>query len=350
MRISRYAFAFFGPIVGLAGCSGFSSPTDIVTTSAGQAAAESRLSMPGSLLPAIPMGSVTKTWMSANASRAGSIYVTGVYDGCITIYPLRGHHQSPKGQICGSPLGFAVGLAVDRHRNLWVGDVGNNQILCYPPGETTPTKVLTDSGYYPEGIAVDKAGTLFVANSAEKPSGTSTVAIYARGSNSPTQVLSDPQMNGQVGGVAIDKARDIFVSFGFPAVVKLGEFTRSPSGTYAFSIIATPGGIPTGLQMDNSGNLLAANQSAQYNQTVSVFSPPAWNMTNNFGGNHAGNRLALDEKDEHVFTTETFSQGSQAGSIVEFSYPAGKKVNHIDVPGPENPIGIAVSPASVIGP
>jgi hypothetical protein len=102
--------------------------------------------------------------------------------------------------------------------------------------------------------------------------------------------------------------------------------------------------------MDNSGNLLAANQSAQYNQTVSVFSPPAWNMTNNFGGNHAGNRLALDEKDEHVFTTETFSQGSQAGSIVEFSYPAGKKVNHIDVPGPENPIGIAVSPASVIGP
>ena len=353
MRISLCQVAVLGTLAA-AGCSGLSSPSDIVTTtsaSAQQTAAEWRLSLLGDSRPTISGGGMAKTWMSAEAkSTEGSIYVTGLYDGCIEIYPLRGHHQSQKGEICGSPLGFAVGLAVDRHRNLWVGDVVNNQILRYRHGATAPNKVLPDAGYFPEGIAIDTKGTLYVANSAESPSGTSTVAIYPKGSRNHPQLLSDPQMTGQLGGVAIDQARDIFVSFDFPYVVKLGEFTRSPSGSYTFSIIATPGGVPTGLQMDSSGNLLAANQDAYSNhQTVSVFSPPSWSMTNSFGGAYAGNRLALNEKNSRVFVTETFSQGSQSGSVVEFSYPAGKKINEIYPPADENPIGIAISPASVTG-
>jgi hypothetical protein len=282
----------------------------------------------------------------------GLIYASS-FDDCIYIYNLKGHDQPVIGSICGGTLKSPAGLAIDEQRNLWVADFNGSQILCYPQGSTTPSITLNDSGYYPTGVTTDKKGRVYVANFSSTGSGAGNVLIYAKGSTTATRTLANSNLGNGLYGIAVDKKYNIFVSYGIIGTPAIGEFTRGSRGSYTFSTIITDAGYASALDLDESGNLIAANQGASANNSVEVFSPPSWTLTNEFAGSAGASGVKLGPHERTVFVAEPNSAFPYGGALYEFSYPAGRQVNEITAglnSGSSGPTNVAVSPRSPIGP
>jgi DNA-binding beta-propeller fold protein YncE len=100
------------------------------------------------------------------------------------------------------------GVAVDAAGNLYVADVGPNQVLKLAPGSSTPT-VLPFTGLnlslnVLSDVAVDAAGTVYIGDY-----GNNRVMKLAAGSTTPTVL----PFTGLVrpGGVAVDSAGAVYV-------------------------------------------------------------------------------------------------------------------------------------------
>ena len=65
-------------------------------------------------------------------------------------------------------------------------------------------------GFFPQNIAVDDAGTVYVGNTSAN-GGQGNVVLYKNGATSPTQTLTDPSVTGVI-GVAVDQNHDVFVN------------------------------------------------------------------------------------------------------------------------------------------
>ncbi len=54
--------------------------------------------------------------------------------------------------------------AIDGAGNLWVTNIGLNDVAEYDKGSTKPHRIIGDGLNYPDGIAIDHAGNLCVGN------------------------------------------------------------------------------------------------------------------------------------------------------------------------------------------
>jgi serine/threonine protein kinase, bacterial len=133
-------------------------------------------------------------------------------------------------------LNQAYGVAVDRAGNIYVADSGNNRVLKLQSGATSQV-VLSFTGLNnPTGVAVDGAGNLYVADSGngrvlKLPSGATSQVLL------PFTALSKPL------GVAVDGTGNLYVTdWAAKKVLKL------PAGTptqvvLPFTGLHSPGGV-----------------------------------------------------------------------------------------------------------
>src|SRR5208282_738850 len=155
---------------------------------------------------AVPIASIsgTGTQLAAPTSIAidasGKIYVTNLIGGAsaagsITIYAVGSNgNAAPSATIAGSNTGLSgpEGIAIDAAGKIYVanlvgGSSGTGSITVYPPvGSSTGTlnesPTTTISGAQtelqgPQSVAVDTSGNIYVANSAN------SIVEYAAGSN-----------------------------------------------------------------------------------------------------------------------------------------------------------------------
>jgi sugar lactone lactonase YvrE len=113
------------------------------------------------------------------------------------VYGQRGSFTSNAPGVGANGLSLPFGIVVDSGGNLYVAEVGNNRVLFYPAGSTTATRVygqpnLMSSGggigfpssantlYQPYGIALDSNSNLYVADY-----GDNRVLFYSSGSTTP---------------------------------------------------------------------------------------------------------------------------------------------------------------------
>jgi CSLREA domain-containing protein len=113
----------------------------------------------------------------------------------------------------------SLGLAADRHGDLFVSDGGANAVLEFAPGSTTPTATLTGVSS-PGTPLLDQAGDVIV------PNGNGTVSEFAPGRLTPTDTVSG--LNRPI-GYALDAQGDLFVSNYGSATVS--EFVPGPVPT-----------------------------------------------------------------------------------------------------------------------
>lgn len=97
-------------------------------------------------------------------------------------------------------LDFPYGIAIDSSNDLFVSNVGSNDVVEYAPNSTSPKLTIASGVCIPVGLALNSASELFVLNNGASPNG--DVTIYQPGATTPfatlSQGIADPR------GIAID--------------------------------------------------------------------------------------------------------------------------------------------------
>jgi streptogramin lyase len=172
-------------LLAAAGCSG--AGTSAVTPAAPQAFARSH----GRPIPALGKNYV---------------YVADTYSNTVFIFPARPDGASPVGSITNG-VGGPQGLAIDKAGNLYVASSAHvpPQVTIYPPGSTTPSLTLTQDLTVPDAVAVDSKGNVWVSN--EEGSYQGSLVEFPPGSTTPSTVING--LNPL--GIAVDSRDYLYV-------------------------------------------------------------------------------------------------------------------------------------------
>jgi hypothetical protein len=142
---------------------------------------------------------------------------------------------------------------------LFVADPQNNQVLMYDPNTPNPSPKgsITTGIDYAVGLAVDKKGTLYVANLLGGNPNIGSITVYKAGSSSPSLTITDGLDNPYA--VAVDSHGDLFATnLDSNSVVGYRAGATSPFETISFS----PYGQAAGLATDENNNVWVANDFA----------------------------------------------------------------------------------------
>ena len=316
MKLSDFlclSFLFFGAsgLVGLA-----QSPTI--------------LTYAGSALPANGSQALTQAIgipLAVRADGAGGVYVASnqsrIYhvtrDGVLTVTAGTGFigFSGDNGAAPAAQLNYVQGVAVDSSGNVFIADSKNNRIREISPAGAITTIAGTaswgaggDGGpavsaqlSAPRGLAVDQAGNLFIADTANNkirmitPAGIiSTVAGNGvAGFSGDGGPAASAQLNSPV-AVAVDGSGNIFISDRFNNRIRVvnsaGIITTMAGSTAGFSGDGGPAASaqlanPLGVAVDHSGSLFitdGGNNRIRVVNTAGIISSFAGNGTAGFSG------------------------------------------------------------------
>lgn len=174
-------------------------------------------------------------------------------------------HFSGTISTVGNGFGYPDGVAVDSAGDVFVADTGNSfvkEIVAVNGVVSSSSNVNTiGSGFdYPQGVAVDSAGNVFVADTgggAVKEivavngvvSSSSTVNVVGSGFTHPA-------------GVAVDASGDVFVAdYQTNAVYEIVAVSGAVSSSSTVNTIGSNFNGPEGVAVDANGNVFVADTS-----------------------------------------------------------------------------------------
>ncbi len=187
-----------------------------------------------------------------------------------------------------SPMSVAMDAAGDR----FIADSGNNAILEFTPGSSTPIDIGTGLSQ-PGGVAVDGAGDVIIADT---------------GNN---RILEVPMVNG-----ALSNSSQMALS-----TTLAGEALKSPSG----------------VAVDGAGNLFIADTGN--NRVVAVPYDGSWNVS---GATTLGSSLTAPLAVAPDQSGNVYLADSGAGQIYKILHPFNQPSQQLVAVGFGNPSGLAV--------
>ena len=187
----------------------------------------------------------------------------------------------------------ACGVAIDSAGNIYVSETGNHRII-----KRTPTGTITtlagsgsvgstdDTGSaasfnYPNGIAIDSAGNIFVAdysnNRIRKVTSAGVVSTLA--GNGAAAFADGPATNASFNGpkgVAVDSAGNVYVAdFGNNRIRIITTVNGVTTvGTLAGDGAAASFSGPSGVAVDSAGNIFVADTNN--NRIIKITIPNIW--------------------------------------------------------------------------
>ena len=186
--------------------------------------------------------------------RAGNVFIADTFNNRVLEVPWNGMSYGTKIILCGSGVAACNGLnrpngvAVDGAGNLFIADTENSRVLEVTPGGVTTT-VPVSGLWSPWGVAVDAAGDLIVVDFGNcavfkvTPGGVTTTV--------PTSGLDSPN------GVAVDKWGNVFVADEGTGLVVEVPWNGTSYGTQ--TTVSSELDDPQGVAVDAAGNVFIAD-------------------------------------------------------------------------------------------
>lgn len=213
-------------------------------------------------------------------------------------------------------LTAADGVWVDSKGNVYVANVSND-VVEYAKGAGSPSCTYTGASD-PINVTTDSKGNVYVVDF-----GSGAVDEYAQCSNTIEKKWT---ANGAE-GAAVDKAGDLFVSFG-------GEFEEFVGGSSNGTLLGATVGSSAGLVLDKKGDLIADDQGG----SIDVIAPPYKTAVVLVSGLSDPFHCSLNKKENLLFNS---NEGT--GDVTVYSYPSGKLLQTVDGGGE----GVGESPNAV---
>ena len=282
-----------------------------------------------------PVSGIRGGWLSPRAKNGkGLVYVSDNNGNAVYIFDKKDLAQGPIGEITDA-IEAPNGLAVDRRGALYVAN-SNSTVEVYPRGSTEPSVTYTEGISFPFGLVVSpNTGRLYVANF-----NANDVTEYAKGSTTPDTTISFVSLEGSDPyGMALDREDDLFVSaLGYPTArayeIPVGSDTPEDLGISGIEVMY-------GIAVDEKGDVVIVDQAAK---AIYVYPPgsdtPSKTITD---GLIQPILIALDKPERRLYVADAGSDGYDGGLWV-YSYPRCKLLMQIHLPGFTALEGVAVSP------
>jgi len=103
--------------------------------------------------------------------------------------------------------------AIDSNGNLWVTNIGGQNVTEYEKGSTKPNTIITKGLFYPDGIAFDQSGNMYVGNRFTEGTNSNlpgNIVVYAAGSKSPSRTITDGVVSPV--GITVDATDTLYVT------------------------------------------------------------------------------------------------------------------------------------------
>jgi hypothetical protein len=241
-------------------------------------------------------------------------------------------------------LDAPFGLATDASETLYVANAVDSNVLIYPKPYTAYTRVLTDFGGQPTGVAVSSKGIVAVSNTFDPSTGgNGSVTIYAKGASSPCVRLTNPGWR-EMGFDAFDKDGNIYVN-GInieQTKVVIGEISGGCKATSIHNV--------------GFGDALQSLGGVQvYNGKLLVLDPAGATLyTYDFRSQRALGPPSVRTTLPHLVEPVSFAMLADNpalwvtdeywGVVYQYAYPTGDKLKVLNN-GISGPFGVAVNPA-----
>jgi sugar lactone lactonase YvrE len=197
---------------------------------------------------------------------AGTLYVTNFASGTgwVSEYALG---QTKPVRVITKGIAFPGYCAIDSSDNLWVANLGGDDVTEYLKGSTKPHATITNGLTYPVGVAIDHEGNLYVSN--YKPYSAQNIQVYASGGKSPSRTITDG-VSAPV-GIAVDAQDTLYVTTGTPQ----GQIEEYRFGqSKPFRTITDKLSYPQGVVIGKNGWLYVANEGQYSNEAAILEFPP----------------------------------------------------------------------------
>jgi len=253
--------------------------------------------------------------------------------GVVNIYLQASPHKQI-GQITG--LSSPQGLAVDVENNLYVANSGgdnNGSIRVYARGSTTPFETLID-GNFPNDVAVDSKGTVYVSNQLGTTRGRAGVVVYPKGRTMSKNILTDSSIR-QNFHVAVGRNHDIYTSYlGINGFYEVGVFPRASMPLRKLNIAFLHSVAAIRVEADN---VVVVDQAAR---TLSVYHHNEHVASSVTPLTAARNPIAF----AHVPGKQSVWLIDSVGAAKRIQTRSGTLIESINVGG--QPVSVAISPPS----
>jgi strictosidine synthase-like protein len=261
----------------LAGCSGGASP--VSTTGA-----------------ALPPGAVGQSvarhgWISPDAQkqRQKLLYVSDYTASIVLIYLQGATSKGPIGEILNGIVN-PEGVAVDAAGKLYVANLGGNTVTEYPAGSINPSVTLSTGISHPLDVSVDKNGIVYVTEGSA-----GQILEFKPGSTSPDATVSISHPSSDT------NARDgsLYVTYNASSAGHVAKC--KPLATTCKDLGITVG-LAQGIALDLKGNLLVGDV---FGQVINIYAKgqktPFRTITIT---NEEAGKLALSMKDATLFMAD----------------------------------------------
>ncbi|MBV8198175.1 MAG: hypothetical protein JO263_08565, partial [Candidatus Eremiobacteraeota bacterium] len=192
----------------------------------------------------------------------------------VNFYDIRNGFTFPTGQLSG--VSNPVQIAVDRAGTIYVANAqtdatGAGSVTIYPRGHTAPTRTLTAGLNTSMGVAVDSGGTVYVSNKL-----VGSVEVFPKGASTPSATIT-ANLTGP-DGLAVDRAGDLFIADSSANdVLELAHGATTPKSLGLSGLLQ-----PTGIAVSSHGELYIASVmgGASY---IAVYAPHSTKPSRTFG-------------------------------------------------------------------